>query len=166
MQAADTCGNLNSDCCYDQPGQALCGVGLCDPGTPKPPLDNYKAFPCLCSNTICVKNAEYCEPGAICDQTAILEECGGNQQPCCDGIQCNEDDYDEAGRVLALECDQSFYDAATGQSTKCAADNMDGETLDQSFGTGGAGEKCTGGDSCDLPELSCQGARRAWTCCA
>jgi hypothetical protein len=153
MQGLNSCGNLNQDCCYEQEG-LLCGAGLCDPGMPIPEANNFKAFPCLCSDTLCVRNAEYCLPGAICDQTVILDDCGEEGQACCNGMNCNEDFADASGNHVDLLCDQDFFDDKTGQSTKCSrpVDSV----LDQSFGVGGAGEKCVGGDSCDTPDLSCK----------
>ena len=162
LQRGDACGNLNEACCYGDAATPLCGAGICDPthGDPTLPLpneSNHKAWPCLCTNTRCVVNSEHCPPGAICDQTAILEECGGLGEPCCTGIECNEDDEDDAGNIIVLSCNADFFDDATGQSTRCEAEPE--EVLDQSFGVGGPGEKCNNG-ACKAndPELACRGA--------
>lgn len=45
----------------------------------------------------------------------------GCVQACCDGIECDEDVFDENGNFILLLCDQQFFDAETGQSTKCVA---------------------------------------------
>jgi hypothetical protein len=156
VQGENLCGNLHQDCCYE-PGKPLCSQGSCNPGTPLPDISNFKAWPCLCTDTVCVNNAEYCPVDAICDQTAILEDCGGYGEPCCSGISCSEEDEDNYGTAVSLLCDQSFYNETSGQSTRCWPPPE--QVLDQSFGTGGPGEKCNSGDTCDKndPALECLG---------
>ena len=150
------CGDLDNDCCYES-GAALCNVGRCDPGTPAPPPDDYKKFPCMCSSTICVANAEYCAPDAICDQTVVLPPCGGAGEPCCNGLECDEEATDANGNDVTLLCNTTSYDEESGSSTLCYA-LEDASVADQSFGTGGAAEMCTGRDGCDSGDLSCQSA--------
>jgi hypothetical protein len=157
IQATDTCGNIDQSCCYDA-NAPLCSAGLCNPGTPAPDSEDVKKFPCVCSDATCVKNADYCPPDSVCDQTPILDECGSLNAPCCGGTSCDEDVIDPAtGGMTSLVCNQAFADAATAQTTRCEIKPVDAGVQDQSFGCGGPAEQCCAGEKkCDNSDLACE----------
>lgn len=121
----------------------LCAAGPCDPGIPQPDPTDVAAFPCLCSGTYCVHNVDFCPPGRVCDQTSVLPECGGLGEPCCDGLNCNEEIEDVNGEILDLVCSPSLDAEDVYLCTR-----PDEPVLEQSFGCGGLGEKCCGSGDC------------------
>lgn len=143
-QAMATCGALNQDCCYGLE-EELCMAGPCDPGFPRPDPNDFKAFPCLCSSTVCVRNIQYCAPDQICDQSSDVPDCGGLGEPCCDGINCNEDIEDDNGNFYDLLCIPA--DGEGKQVNVCA--RPEEPVLEQSFGCGGLGEKCCRDGACN-----------------
>lgn len=153
LQKGETCGNMNEDCCYGSDDAALCAVGACAPRNSEE--TDIKEIPCMCSETICVRNVDYCPDGAVCPQSAV-EKCGQEGDPCCNGISCDEEvsDGDSDEVAYDLLCNQDFFDKDTGQSTRC---EKLPEILDQSFdGCGNAFEKCCGGERCDDDEFECR----------
>lgn len=120
-------------------------AGPCDPGFPRPDPNDFKAFPCLCSSTVCVRNIQYCAPDQICDQSSDVPDCGGLGEPCCDGINCNEDIEDDNGNFYDLLCIPA--DGEGKQVNVCA--RPEEPVLEQSFGCGGLGEKCCRDGACN-----------------
>eukprot|EP00892_Ulva_mutabilis_P007136 jgi/Ulvmu1/4795/UM020_0080.1 len=144
QSAVATCGALNQDCCYGD-GEELCAAGPCNPGIPGPDPADINLFPCLCSGSLCVRNVEYCPTGAVCDQTAILPGCGGENEPCCNGLDCNEDLMDNKRAFYDLIC----MSTETAGQEKRVCKRPEEPVLSQSFGCGGLAEKCCSGDTCD-----------------
>jgi hypothetical protein len=150
---------LNEACCYGDDNTDLCSVGICAPKVEVSDETPIEEFPCVCSETICVKNVEYCPEGAVCDQSSTpLEACGQEGDPCCSGMSCDEDvnlsDDEEDGVYIDLLCNQNYFNQENGQSTRC---ERPPEILDQSFdGCGNAFEKCCSGDRCDDEEFVCR----------
>lgn len=94
-QSGTACGVLGERCCYRRgfvAPQCTFGAECAEEGS------------CLCSDSICVRNIEHCPAGAVCDQSAALQECGALNQPCCDGTSCDEEAVLENRTVVALAC--------------------------------------------------------------
>ena len=163
LQGGGGCGNLNEECCYGADDASLCIAGQCAPQEGVDEDSDITEFPCVCSETICVRNSEWvCPPDAVCPQTKVdLPPCGQEGQICCNGLGCDEDvnlsdgaEETENDVYVDLLCNQEFYDKETGQSTRC---ERPADVQVQSFdGCGNAFEKCCSGDSCDDDDFECR----------
>jgi hypothetical protein len=159
VQMGEACGNMNEPCCYGDDDAPLCAAGDCAPSSDITDFTDIKQLKCVCSETVCVKNVQYCPIDTVCQQSdAELEACGQEGDPCCNGISCDEDVLSDKGgeAIVDLACNQSFFDKETGQSTRCEFE-VQAEVRLQSFdGCGNAFEKCCSGDRCDDEEFECR----------
>lgn len=159
LQLADGCGNLNEECCYKRDDLQLCTAGLCAPKASLTDETPINEIPCVCSETTCVRNVEYCPDGAVCDQSSqTLDPCGQEGDPCCNGVSCDEDinihDDEDNPVYVDLICNQDFFDKETGQSTRC--ENPPAVLVQSHDGCGNAFEKCCSGERCDDEEFECR----------